>query len=258
MSICIIANRIIKKDPLADNEKKSLVAALACFVFYLLSSHEFLASSIPYRLFWTEPFGFMFVFLILSLGFKSFSKNIRGLLYIVLSAIWLINYANAFTVAKEVKVPSKYLFNDRGEVFIGNPPPWKDTLVATLKFIDENIPADEAFFALPYDPIYYYFSRRKSPTRQLIFFEHINIPEQQQRSIISELEANRTNYILLSTRYKESSPSEAGIGTIGETHCLVLGKYIQNHFETVYKIGDFENPPGWATGHGIYIMKRKD
>ena len=50
------------------------------------------------------------------------------------------------------------------------------TVTETTDFLNKTLKPDELFFALPYDCLYYYLTDKKSPTRQLIFFEHIKIP----------------------------------------------------------------------------------
>ena len=143
-----------------------------------------------------------------------------------------------------------------GQIYVGNNPEWTQTVMATTTLLNDILKKDETFFAVPYDPIYYFLTNRKSPTRQLIFFEHINISEKQEKSIIRDLESNNVNYVVLSTRFKDPGLGEKGMGSFGITFCHLLGEYLDKHFTTIQKYGDFVNPPGWADNHGVYIMKR--
>jgi len=107
---------------------------------------------------------------------------------------------------------------------------------------------------LPYDPLLYYLLEKRSPTKQLIFFDHIKITEEQEKGILSELEKNKINWIVLSNRINSA---ETGLGVLGQTYCPLIGKYIEDNFEVVAKFGDWINPPGWAWNYGIKILHRK-
>jgi len=84
-------------------------------------------------------------------------------------------------------------------------------------------------------------------------FEHTNIPIQQERSIISDLEKNNVNWIVVSNRVNSI---ELGMGIFGKTHCQVLWKYISSHYKVVAEFGDWVNPGGWGSQHGVRMMKR--
>ena len=58
----------------------------------------------------------------------------------------------------------------------------------------ENLKENELFFSAPYSPIYYYLTEKRSPTRQTIFFDHINIPKKQEKKIVSDLK-NKPNFV---------------------------------------------------------------
>ncbi len=98
------------------------------------------------------------------------------------------------------KTESQFLSLPRGGIYITNSPSWIATVEQTTEFLNKTLKPDELFFALPYDCLYYYLTDKKTPTRQLIFFEHIKIPLEQERSVIAELEKNHVNYVLLSSR----------------------------------------------------------
>ncbi|MFA5089133.1 MAG: hypothetical protein WC552_08910, partial [Candidatus Omnitrophota bacterium] len=112
----------------------------------------------------------------------------------------------------------------------------------------------ESFLALPFDPLYYFLTGKDSPTRQLIFFEHFNIFEQQQRDVIAELEKNNTTYVVLSNRSVLSAP---GMGIFGQTYCQILADYLQRDFAAVASFGDWAVPAGWAENHATRIYKRR-
>ena len=152
------------------------------------------------------------------------------------------------------KSPEQYLAHEKGKVFLGNSPAWIDTILKTTEYLQTHLGKDELFFALPYDPIYYYLTGKQSPTRQLIFFDHIHIPPEQELKIIAELEQKKVNYILLSNRMDSS---EAGLGTFGVSYGKLLKEYIVNHFSQEATFGTWNQPAGWAWNHGTMILKRK-
>ena len=123
-----------------------------------------------------------------------------------------------------------------------------------IYFIKTNTRPDEKIFVAPLDPLYLFLSERESATRQMVFFDHINIPEEQERKIIAEIEANKTDWAVISSRVDSPEP---GMGTFGVTHCPLLARYLNEHFETAATFGDWANPPGWAWNHGVRILKRK-
>jgi hypothetical protein len=153
------------------------------------------------------------------------------------------------------KQPYRYLSMDRGQIYVGNEPEWTDTVNRVTSYLNTNLKNDDLFFALPYDCLYYYLTGRESPTRQLIFFDHIKIPPQQEISIIRELVNNNISYVLMSSRI--ISP-ETGLGIFGRTYCPLISQYIHANFVPVIRQGgDWSQPPGWANNHGVIILKRK-
>ena len=144
---------------------------------------------------------------------------------------------------------------DRGHIYVGNEPQWTDTVNRITDFLNTKLQKDDLFFALPYDCLYYYLTGKTSPTRQLIFFDHIKIPQQQEIAVIKELENNKVNVVLMSSRYISD---EKGLGIFGKTYCPILGQYIYQKFAPLIRQGgDWTIPPGWAHNHGVIILKRK-
>jgi hypothetical protein len=136
-----------------------------------------------------------------------------------------------------------------------NTPAWAKAVRDTADFLDKNLKPGEQFFALPYDPIYYYLTGRKSPTQLLIYFEHINIKEEQQQRIIADLQRQHINWIVISSRMKTSEP---GLGTFGVTYGTLVAKYLRENFDPVAEFGDWQNDAGWASSHGTVILKRRE
>jgi len=236
-------------------ERTRLLATIGILVlFYVTSVHEFVLSGVFYRSFWAKPFACLLMFLFLSIGTRELHKGVRGFLCAALLAVVGLNILNTQSALRMVKTPAQYLEVKRGKVFLGNQTPWINTVTQTVSFLEANLREDELFFALPYDPLYYFLTDKTSPTRQLIFFDHIKIPPQQEKEILAELEENRVNWVLLSNR--QHATEEYGLGILGKTYCPLIGEYIERNFTTVAQFGDRVNEPGWAWNHGVRVLKR--
>jgi len=225
---------------------------LMMFAFFLF--HEYLVSGVFYRSFWSKPFTFLFMFIVLSVTLTKVPKIFRFLFYLTLVFVLVIQIPTRIFAIQQAKKSSQYLSLSKAKVFVGNSTDWIQTVTSTVRFLDDHLEKDETFLALPYDPLYYFLCDKKSPTRQLIFFEHINIPENQERSIIQELEDNKVNWIVLSNRAVAGDP---GLGILGQTYCPLLYNYLNDHFEIAVTFGPWTQPPGWAWNHATRILKRK-
>jgi hypothetical protein len=223
-------------------------------LLFILMSHEFLASGVRYRQFWAEPFGFMLLFLIIPLGLRRVSMKIQIFAAGALLTLAVTQNGPRWLAARSVRTGEHYLALDRGKVFTGNDPGWNRAVEQTTLFLKENLRESETFFALPYDAIYYYLTTRRAPTRQLIFFGHINIPEEQERKVIADLERHEVNWVVMSSRMNSL---EYGLGMLGKTYCPVIGKYLDDNFEPAARFGDWQNHPGWNDPHGTLILRRK-
>ena len=209
-----------------------------------------------YRSIWAKPFSILLCFIVIGTTFKTLSKPIQWLLCSTLFITILLSYSpflNIIRPKQNTNVQKSSL--KKLNVTLGNHPYWIATVEETSNFIKKELGANELFLAIPYDPLYYYLTDKKSPTRQLIFFEHINIPHEQERDIIKDLKENNVNYILITTR---AFVPEPGLGYFGKTYCPVLGEYIKQHFTPIFSSGDKTNPGGWEMPHGTTILERKD
>ncbi len=252
-SVFLTLREIFLKETDIKIRKKMIFAVSISVVFYVVNLHEFFASAVLYRTFWAKPFSIFLVFLFIGFAMRRTPKILQVLLVSSLFCIILLRYTDHMTTVGIRKANGQYLALEKGQVFSDNPIRWFDTVKKTTQYLRGQLKDNETFFAVPYDPLYYFLSNKPSPTRQLIFFEHINIPEEQERKIIAELENKNVNTILVSNRARSG---EAGLGTLGETYCPLLGKYIDDHFKEVAAFGDWENHPGWAWNHGVRILGR--
>lgn len=235
--------------------RQIILAVKILILFYLLNLHEYVGSGIPYRIIWAKPFSLILSFILIGTAIRYTHKLIQlpVVAFLGFSAVLSLHQQMATLLAQ--KLPDQFLAHPRGQVIIGgNPPQWIDTVQQTTRYLETRLAPGESFLALPYDPIYYYLCDKKTPTRQLIFFEHIKIPPEQERKIIAELERNRVETIVLANRAYVTE--EIGMGRLGETHCPLLGQYLKDHFETVASWGEWGKEPGWATNYGTKILKK--
>jgi hypothetical protein len=244
---------ILKKKWEKAERRQFLIVFFSLGLYLILMMHEFLASGVFYCTFWADPFKFMLMFLVLAYALKSLSRSVQALLLGTVILLLALRVAGDLQFIAHVRIKSQYLNHPRGKIFVFNHPLWIRTVLDTTQYLSEHLKTDEMFLALPYDPIYYYLLGRKSPTQLLIYFEHINIPVKQEELVIRDLEINKVNYVVLSSRMNSG---ERGLGHMGETYCPVLWKYIDEHFKEVAAFGNWQNPPAWTWPHGTKIYQR--
>ncbi len=236
--------------------KRFSIIAFCLAIFSILNLHEFMGSGIYYRLHWIYPSLILLGFFIIATAAKEQSKVIITLIILLFSILIVEETIFSYAYLRSVKKPSHWLNLKKGEIFVGNSPDWIQTVEGATRYLKTTLSPKELFFALPYDPLYYFLTGKDSPTRQLIFFKHINITDEQQRKIIKELENKKVNYLLISNRFKTT---EIGIGYFGVTHCQILGSYIMKNFrlEKIFGKWDTSGDARWIKHHAVGILKRK-
>jgi len=252
----LIAVYLLISKKMDKNYRQNVLISLAVIgLFFVLYFHEFLVSAVWYRTYWSLPFLELFHFVMIAVAFTFIPVFFRVIVMFVIGALTLLGIVAHIGEIQSQKLPFRYLSMDRGQIYVGNEPQWTDTVNTVTQFLNNNLSDDQMFFAMPYDCLYYYLAGKMSPTRQLIFFDHIKIQPQQEISVIKELESNHISYVLMSSRI--ASP-ETGLGIFGKTYCPILAQYIHQVFVPVAREGgDWTQPPGWANNHGVIILKRK-
>lgn len=241
---------------IVGEQRRLLLLSLGVLgTFFVLNFHEFVVSGVWYRSYWSLPFLFMFHALMLGFGFQFFPKVIRGIIWGAFVILFILNVGVNFMTIEQRKIPPNYLHSEFGKIYIGNEPEWTQTVNAVTAFLKQNLKDDETFFALPYDDIYYYLTNKPSPSRMLIFFDHIKILPEQEVKIIKELESNNVAYVVMSNRI---ASSERGLGIFGQTYCPLIAAYINEKYAPFTRQGgDWQKEPGWGNNHGVMIFKRK-
>lgn len=241
----------------SDAEDKRLFWVCTVFLlgFFVLNFHEFVVSGVWYRSYWAQPMLVMFHFFMISTAVKYAPKFVGWIITAILTFLLVISFIAQYQTTAQRQTPTQLLSDKRGGIYVGNEPAWVDTVTKTSQFLQATLKPGEQFFAMPYDVMYYYLTNTKTPTRQLIFFDHIKITTEQEKSIIGELEKNHTAYVLISNRI---SSTETGLGIFGKTYCPLLYQYVMSNFAPVFKYGgNWQAEPGWANNHGVIVFKRK-
>jgi hypothetical protein len=239
----------------AKEDLQHLIALALLGMYFIFNFHEYLKNGTWYSSLWSQPLAFMFFFIAISLATRTAGRVTRVVVFGLIATLAVMGQRGQAGIIAQIKVPSQFLDHPRAQVFLINTPVWTKAVTDTADFLEKNLKSGEQFFALPYDPIYYYLTGRKSPTQLLIYFEHINIKEEQQRRIIADLEQKHIRWIVISSRMKTSEP---GLGTFGLTYCPLIAKYFRENFDPVTEFGDWQNDGGWASSHGTVILRRRE
>lgn len=244
---------LARKDP-QDRIKNMFPALAVATVFMVFSSHEFIASRLyNYQLNWAAPFLLLAAFLIggTVLPARGYQRLLWGALFLALACTKIMwRYEREHLFARQ---PQQWLAEHSGRICLGNNPEWIRTVSRAAGYLRSTIPPGETFFALPYDPLYYYLTDHPSPVPELLFFHFVNIPREQELRIISDLEKKHVNYILLSNR---QSSTEKSLGIFGITCCPLLAEYLHVYFKPVATYGRWDQEAGWDDGHAVRIYQR--
>ena len=245
----------LSKDAVEEELKNNiLLTILIVVLLWLFIAHEYFLSGIGYKIGWFFPFQTLLSFILLNVGTRNLSKNLKFFLFFLILLIPLQAIMNQHHQINGLKNPTQFLGLKRAEIFIGNPPDWISTVRQTVFYMKNHLKEDETFLAIPDEAIYYFLMDRKSPTWHVILIEASHIPEIQEKEFIANLENKKVNYVLLSNR---SASLEPGLGIMGKTYLPSFYRYIMENFEAVETIGNWDAPAGWVTNHSIRIFKRK-
>jgi len=236
-----------------------LLLFTSLFIFFIFAFHEFIASGIFYRLHWVICLFFIIIFHLIfwmmRLGSKKiFTPLVQTMILLTLFTSAIVQIRNGhknISAFKEALGASLHI--GKNNVYTSQRKDWAKTVTDSVNFIQHNVPKNEKILAMPFDALYYFLTQRDSASRQLVFFEHIVIPKQQEEKIITDLEKQNVNWVILSSRIRSEEP---GMGTLGKTYCPLIGRYLNAHFKIEAQFGDWENPGGWVHPHGTRILKR--
>ena len=219
----------------------------------LLVSHEFVMGYQLYRVNWTIPYQMVLLTMLIGFAVQKYNLKIRYAVVLFILYVAVFDSFRYLNRVEKFKVPEQYIALENGQIYIGNQVEWIRTVEETTRYLESVLEKDETFFALPYEPLYYYLTNRKSPSWHVLMMIGSELNEIQEQQMILTLQDKRIRYVLLSNRYRSKEPD---MGTLGETHLVNLAKYINDHFQTERTFGLWEADPGWNFNHGLKILKR--
>ncbi len=253
--LSLIALIVLFKKRLLDSiqQKQILVVLGVLGIFIFLNLHEFFLSGVTYRAQWSRPLQILAVFFIIGMATQKFPGWIAVSVCLFIMVLAGEAHLTRVNFIHQVKKPWQYIPLKEGGIYIGNDPPWLATVLQTTEFLKENLKEDETFLALVYEPLYYFFTGKDSPSRLLIFFNHIHIHPDQEVEIITQMETRRVPLVLISNRYQTHEPV---FGNFGQTNCPSLSAYLNKYYQTVATFGQWEQSAEWFANHGVKILKK--
>jgi hypothetical protein len=247
---CVLRTR--KASP--DEVRAVWVPLVMALIFLALMFHEYFLSGVAYRAFWIFPFTNLLIFMLVARAFQEISTVIKILLYGALFGIIGIEMININTIVHQLRIPHQQISYLNGQIYTANSQDWRQSVFSTVNYLKSHLKDGETFLAVPYDPLYYYLTETRSPTRMTIFFEHIHITPQQEDEIIFDLEQQNTQFIVLSRR---SFSNKEWLGFLGKDYGKRLYAYIMENFSLVANFGDWNQEAGAIEPHAVRIYKRK-
>ncbi len=235
-----------------------ILSFLTLFIFFTLAFHEYMASGVFYRLHWVICIFFIIIFYLIYWMMqlssqKIFTPLVQSMIMLTLFTPAIIQIHNEHKNIKTFKIIGASLHLGKNDIYTSQGKEWSEVVTQSVNFIQNNVPQNDKILAMPFDALYYFLSQREGASRQLVFFDHIIIPKEQEEKIIADLENQKVNWIILSNRIHSEEP---GMGTLGKTYCILIRKYLNKNFKIVAQFGDWKNPGGWVFPHGTRILKR--
>jgi len=249
----LITNRFDK------NTKNTLLLILAILsLFAVFNLHEFFGDSrefmFSYKLNLMIPFQIIICFILLHYGLQPLNDNLKLSVCFAIFVLLFHGIDMNHRLIFHTRLTGRYLSLPRGQVYATNERDWFSTVERTVSYLESHLKKDELFFALPYEPLYYFLMGRPSPTWQVMTIEATGIPPAQESEIIRDLENKNVNYVVLSNR---SYSREDGVGIFGQTYLPGLHDYIFKNFQEVASFGNWDALAGWNVGHAVKILKRR-
>ena len=126
---------------------------------------------------------------------------------------------------------------------------WIKTVTRTSNFIIEHTDKNDAFLAIPYEPIYHVLTHRNNGIREPSFFTGID-----EEKTIKIIENKNINMILVSNRAFKNT--EGRWGRFGEKYGKKLLPYIETHFKPTSTFGPWSKPANSLINHAVTIYRR--
>ncbi len=252
LSFCAVILMFALKSFLYKKDLRSLLILVTALLFL---SHEFIILGVRYELWMTYPVFICLLFFLAGELLKG-HRLIRAIWSFLAAAMLAAAINGVYSMKNEmIKYKDYFLMPfEKMQVYSFNPPNWVYVAESTTNYLKAHLSPGEKFLAVPYEPMYYWLLDRRAPVKETMFFDFVNITAEQQKRIISDLEKEHVNYIVMSNRVH--SP-EVGLGVFGATNCHILGDYIKKNFIPMITFGKWGLNPEWSWDHSIRIFQRK-
>lgn len=246
----------LKKQNAPENQANAFrfaVGSLAIFGVFNAMEY-FVQEGLIYRLdFWIFPIAVLLAGLCGEYTKQLLPKPMKvGLGILIFTGILWIPAGN-LKQALAWRVPERFWHIPRGRVYYGGHGTDPQVILEATKYLLKHTDPSEPILCLPYDPLYCFLTDRRHAVRELLFMEHINITEGQEKNIIRNLKSSRVPLVLISNRIHSK---EGGNGIFGKTHCRLLGDYITANYEQAAGFGPWDANP--LEQHAVRILKRRE
>ncbi|MBZ0307259.1 MAG: hypothetical protein K8I82_14425, partial [Anaerolineae bacterium] len=190
--------------PVDLTRKNPLHFSLGVTLFLLaLVSHEFFMGAHLYRVNWTSPYQMLFFALAIHFGTRNMKPSLQHVLVSCVLLVALLDLFNYYgRINQNFKIPEQYLHAPKAKIYVGNRQAWIRTVENISLYLNEHLAPEETFFALPYEPLYYYLTNRKSPSWHVLLMKGSNINAVQEREMMDAVKDPRVKYVVLSNRYR--------------------------------------------------------
>ncbi|MGE0269456.1 MAG: hypothetical protein AB7S78_13480 [Candidatus Omnitrophota bacterium] len=236
-----------------EHQREGLLVITTVVMFTVCFLHEYLLSGVIFRAFWAQPFLFVLMFLSIGLAAAPFPRRVQSIVFLILFALIGTRGAQKTVLINSLKNRDQFLALERANIYVGNSHDWIYTVTRAARYLEKNLGPDDSIFVLPYDPLYYFLLDKPSPTRQLAILSFVNIPDEQERSIVDDLKKNKPQWVLLSNR---AAADLQGTGQLGVTYGKMIGQYIKENYSVEKEFGNWDGVAGWTSNHAVRILRR--
>ncbi len=236
---------------------KHFAACLLSTLFLaVVNLHEFFLNTVNYKLYWAVPPFLLLIWMLIGLATRKARWPLKAIFFLIAAFMISCKTQLDYVLKESVRQNQKQFMSEpQARIYTSYPDQWTDTVEQVTRYLKENLTPEESFLAIPYEPLYQFLTFKKEPVRENFFCDSFDIPEKEEKWIISELERKKVNWVLVSNSIRADSP--IGNGRFGETYCYYLSIYLKENFKPVKSFGDLSKPDNFLGDHSVTILRRK-
>ncbi|MBI3271496.1 MAG: hypothetical protein HYZ53_21075 [Planctomycetes bacterium] len=132
-----------------------------------------------------------------------------------------------------------------------------DVVLRVTRFVEAVTAPDEPLVVVPYAPIYFFLTGRRSPLWTDMWQRHNRITGDEELDLVARMEASGVRCVLLTNLAIDRNPWS---GSFGTTHAVILSPYLTDRFEPLATLGDglgWLPPTDWLHGQRVLVLWRK-